>query len=431
MNSSKDYVILEYRAYPNKKQQEIFSQCFGHNRFVHNHFLDLNIRHYEETKKFIFYFDRGEDDGLASLLAQLKKEKGYEWLNDVPSHSLQYTVKNLSDSLGSFKKLGRGFPKFKSRNRHEDSFTLTQNIVDFHIKESEGRIKFPKGIGLVKVKFHRPIIGKPKQIVVKRDKTGCYYVSIKCDISGFLPEQIKAIKNAVGCDLGIKDMMIFSDGEVFENKKFFKKSEKKIKRRQRRLSRKKKGSKNREKARKRLAKAFKKLNNQKTDYIRQSVSSKVKDNDLIVLETLNLLGMLKNHKLAKSLCDVSLGQVIKEFEWQCRKRGKILIFIDQWFPSSQTCSNCGYINKEVKNLKVREWDCPVCGTHHNRDINASINVLHEGLRKAINNGILDFRQIPQELRKFTLTRKGEISKDPSLTNDSCSKDYQSKKPQNL
>lgn len=425
MNSSKGYIGLRYRLYPNKKQKNLLDQYLGSDRFIWNHFLEFNIKNYKETKKFVFFYD------LSKLLTKLKQEKEYSWLNDIPAHILQQALKKLSDTLGSFKKLNRGFPKFKSRKVHCDSFRLSEHKHDFKIKESEGRIKFPKGLGLVKVKFHRPIIGTPKSVTVTRDKAGEYYVSIMCEVDNLIPELVKNIQNAVGVDVGVKTLAVTSNGEEFKNNKHLRKADKKNKLHQRRLARKKRDSKNCEKQRKRYAKFRKRTTNRQTDDIRQTASSIAKNNDLIVLETLNLLGMLKNHKLARSLSEASLGKLINEIVWQCKKRGKYLIFIDQWFPSSQTCSSCGYINKEVKNLKIREWDCPQCGTHHNRDINASINILHEGLRKAIEENIIVFNQIPKELRKFTLVRKGDMSYNVSLKHENASKGSQGKKPQNL
>ena len=407
MNSSGEYIGCLYRLYPTKEQKPILDNYLGSDRAIHNWGLELNIKNYEETKKFIFFND------LCKRLTELKKTKKYEWLKDIPIHILQNSLKNLSDNLGSFKKLGKGFPEFKSKSKREDSFTLT-DPHDFKILFDEKKLKIAKLFkiaGLIKVVYHKPLPGKVKRITISKDKVGNYWMGCCCELENSFPEKVKEIKNAVGCDLGIKDCLITSDGEVFENKKFLKKSERRLKIHQRQLSRKQKGSKNREKKKHRVAKDHKKISNQRVDYVRQTTSSIAKNNDLVVLETLNVKGMLQNHKLAKSLSDVSLGAFIREMEWQCKKRGKYLIFIDQWFPSSQTCSNCGFVNKEVKNLAVREWDCPQCGYHHDRDLNAATNILHEGLRKAINDEVINFRQIPQELRKFTLVRYEDCSKD--------------------
>ena len=427
MSSSKGYIRQNYRLYPSKKQQEILNNYLGASRFVWNHFLDYEKHLYEETKKFDL-----SRSNLQKLLTELKHTKGYEWLNEIPTHALQNPIYNLLDAFSRFfKKIG-GFPRFKSRRKHHDSFTLPSDS-DFKIFYEEDRIqlaKLHKLAGLIKVEFHRPLLGKAKQVTISKEPSGKYYVSILCEVENLTPELVTEIKSAVGCDLGVKDLIITSDGEVFKNNKNLKKDERRLKIRQRRLAKKKKDSKNSERSRRRVAKTHERIRNRRKDDIRQAVSSIVKNNDLIVLETLNVGGMLKNHNLAKAISDVSFYMIKQEFEWQCKKRGKYLIFIDQWFPSSQTCSKCGYINKEVKNLKVREWDCPVCHSHHDRDINASINILHEGLRKAIEEGILNFNQIPQELRKFTLTRKGMVI-DHSMRNDSCSKYCQSKKPQNL
>lgn len=410
MNSSAEYVGCLYRLYPTKKQKPILNNYMGANRFMYNHCLEENTKYYEETGKFLFYYD------LVKKITTLKKTAGYEWLKDIPIHIIQNATRNFSNTLSNFCKEKCEFPRFKSRKRHEESFTL-DSISDFKILYEEKKLKVAKLFkiaGLIKVVYHKPIIGKPKSITISRDPAGNYWLSICCDVSGtgLIPsEKVKEIKNAVGCDLGIKDRLITSDGEVFENKKFLKKNERRLKIRQRRFSRKQKDSNNHEKARKVVAKTHSHIKNCRKDQTRKMCCLIAKNNDLIVMETLNVKGMLQNHKLAKSLNDVSFYAIKSEMEWQCKKRGKYLVFIDQWFPSSQTCSNCGFVNKEVKNLGVREWKCPVCGKVHDRDINAATNILHEGLRKAINDEVINFRQIPQELRKFTLVRYEDCSKD--------------------
>jgi putative transposase len=325
-------------------------------------------------------------------LPGLKKAEDTKWLKEVNSQSLQASLENLDRAYKAFFKQHKGFPKFKNKHKSKQSYSIPQHSdVDFE----KCLLIVPK-MKPISIRFHRDFEGKIKTITIKKTTTNKYFASILVETKDVVKKP-KAIKESttIGLDLGIKDFAVLSTGEKIANPKTLKQYEHKLKKAQQQVSRKTKGGKNREKAKLKIAKVHEKIANVRKDFLHKLSYRLTHESQVnsIVIEDLNVLGMVKNHKLAKSISDCSWSEFVRQLEYKSEWYGKNLITIGRFEPSSKLCSNCGTINQDLT-LKDREWTCKSCGSIHDRDINASINIKNIGLDNR--------NKIPTERRKSTL-----------------------------
>ena len=372
----KIYRAYKFRLYPTNDQRGFINRTLGCKRFVYNYYLN-----YLKDNNGINRFDLHKD------LPKLKEEN--EFLKEVDSTVLCSAVDDLCKAFNDYYAKRKGYPKFKSKFSKQSYRT---SCIRSRYKEKEysnievdlltKNIKLPK-LGKVKIRGYRDkdkINGKILNATISKETTNKYYVSVLVE-EDILIEKVTPT-TIVGIDLGIKDLVITSDGIKYSNPKVLMKFEKRLKRLQRKLSRQVKGSKNYLKTKEKIARIHAKIKNYRKHYLNNIANEIVDEHDIIVTENLLVKDMFKDKRKAfnKSLSDACVSTFLSLMEWKCKIKGKIYYKINTYYPSSQICSHCGYKNSKLKDLSIREYDCPECGSHNNRDINASLNILLEGLK---------------------------------------------------
>ena len=357
----------KYKIKPTMKQQHQLQQAFGCARFIYNWGLDKKTKAWTNEHKSISYFE------LAKELTSLKQTEEYKWLKEVSSESLQQSLRNLDNAYTLFFKAKKGFPKFKSKKHSKDSVKFILNV---HFDFDNWKVKVPK-CGWVKLCENKTFDlsnSKIGTLTVSRDKCGDYWCTIIVEDN--TPQKSKtkiSEETSVGIDLGIKDYAILSDGRKYSNPKYYERNRLKLKVLQQKFARTQKGSNRHQVMRLKVARQYRKITNCRTDFLHKLSTDLVRRYDTICLENLNVEGMMKNHNLAMSIQSASWNEFVRQLKYKAEWEGKNIVFIGRFEPSSKTCSKCGYVKRDLK-LSDREWICPICGEHHDRDINAAINI---------------------------------------------------------
>jgi putative transposase len=371
---------VKIRLYPNKTQEQTLNKVLGCYRFVYNQCLAQKQKAYKADKTNLKVTDLSK-----WFHGTLLKDEQYAWLKEQNTKVMKQAIRQMDGAYQKFFKQHNGFPKFKSKKDKQSALfpidaiskrntfetrhiSLTTPLKDIKFRCSDlyfSRLQ----------KYNKNI----RSATLSKTKSGNFFLSILIEMEDTELKRFEHTNEQVGIDLGVKDFVITSDGEVFENKHFFKKEEKQVKKLQRQLSKKVKGSNNRKKAQVRIAKLFERITNKKDAYIHYATNELLANFDTIFMEDLNVQGMLRNHHLAKAIQEVGFYKFRETLVNKTTVNNKQVVFVDRYFPSSKTCSICGYKKRDLK-LSDREWTCPNCGTHHDRDINAAVNILLEGQR---------------------------------------------------
>lgn len=357
---------IKFRIYPNKEQRNLINQTLGCCRLIYNKGLAMRNEAYENGNKIGY-------SQTSTMLTDLKKQDDFVFLKEVDSIALQQSLRDLDRGFVNYFQKRARHPQFKSKhNRHQSYRTINQGD---NIRIVGTYIKLPK-LGYVKVRQSMEV-GKINNVTIEHTPTGKYFAVLNVE---FEPQQMRNQGGMIGIDVGIKDFYSDSNGNVVPNPKYLEKSMRKLIREQRKLSRKEKGSSNRNKQRIKVALVYEKITNQRNDFLQKQSTMLIRENQTICIEDLNVKNMMRNHKLAQHIGSASWSKFFNMLSYKATWYGNNIVKIPTMYPSSQTCSCCGYKNPLVKNLAIRNWECPKCQTKHDRDTNASINILNKGLQ---------------------------------------------------
>jgi len=404
---------VKIRLYPNKEQATMINKLLGCYRVVYNQCLNRKIESYKND---------GTTENLSTLGQfvhhELLKNDNFIWLREQNTKVLKQAVKDMLSAYKNFFEQHSGFPKFKSKHNNKQSCRFELGAISKRNVYTDYKISLAniKNVEFRCNKKYAEYLEKYKncirQATLKRLPCGEYYLSILVD--GDLMHQVKETNNNIGIDLGVKDFVITSEGEVFDNLHFKKSETKKIKKLQKQLSRKQKGSNNRNKARIKLSKAYKKIDDKKQYYLHSVSNSLIDENQVICMEDLNVKGMVKNHNLAESISEMNFGEFRRMLEYKANWYNRKIVFVDRFYPSSKTCHNCGYINKNLT-LNDRQWVCPQCGEVIERDYNAALNILDEGLRiigcSTTEFTLVDYPTVDDRLSNEALKSSGRLKQE--------------------
>lgn len=374
---------VKIRLYPNKTQEQTLNKVLGCYRFVYNQMLAQKQKAYKADKTNLKVTDLSK-----WFHGTLLKDEQYAWLKEQNTKVMKQAIRQMDGAYQKFFKQHNGFPKFKSK-KDKQSALFPYEAISKHNTFETRNISLTTPLKNIKFRcsdlYFRRLQKHNKNIrsaTLSKTKSGNFFLSILIEMEDTELKRFEHTNKQVGVDLGVKDFVIKSDGEVFENKHFFKKEEKQIKKLQRQLSKKVKGSNNRKKAQVRIAKLFERITNKKDAYIHYVTNELLANFDTIFMEDLNVQGMLRNHHLAKAIQEIGFYKFRDTLVNKATANNKRVVFVDRYFPSSKTCSVCGYKKRDLM-LSDREWVCPNCGTHHDRDINAAVNILLEGQRMLV------------------------------------------------